>query len=212
MIAIASAPAAIARASPPRPEGTVQPRGSAAFCSVSMGRPVMVEFTVQMVGLNRELLDAFQLSILSNAVLEDLRNIIEFAPCLRHALAYHRDGPHGRAIDIYEEEFTVLSDLQIGSGTTLYVRIMHADDAAQPIGVVLPNSQVFSSFPVEPNTPVGYVSNLLTHMMFLPSAYSLAINCQAGGLVRMQTDTFSALPVHAINRELLFLVESAMTS
>ncbi len=173
----------------------------------------MVELTIQMVGLNRELLDAFPLHILSNAVIEDLRNVIEFAPCLSHALAYHRDGPHGPAIDIYEEEFTVLSDLQICSGTTLYVRIMHADDAAQPISVVLPNSQVFSSFPVEPNTPVGCVSNLLTHMMFLPSIYSLAINCgQAGGLVPMQADTFLALPVHAINREFLFLVESAMVS
>lgn len=213
MLQLETAISAITRASPPRERGLVQVRGSAAFWSVAMRRPVMISIVVRNLDVHGRLLGEQRIYIMSNAVLEDLRKVIEFAPCLQDTLAYYTSiEPGCEPIDLEREALTVLSDLHIGTNSVLYARLTETTFNARPIDVVLPGGEHFSSIPVDLYTPVGHIAALLTHMLYLPAAYSLGLDYgQDAGVVAMASDTFMSLPLHALDGQAVHLVECQMS-
>lgn len=213
MIACETAISAVTRASPPRERGLVLTRGSAAFWSVAMERPVMISLIIRNLGVHGQLLGEHKIYIMSNAVLEDLRKVIEFAPCLKDTIAYYTNiEPGCEPLDLEQEALTVLSDLHICTNSVIYTRLTESSYNARPIDVVLPGGSLFSSIPVDLHTPVGHVAALLTHLLYVPAAYSLAINCGTeGGIVQMSPDTFMSLPLHALAGQAVHLVECSMS-
>ena len=193
------------RASPKRGCFEVRPIGSAAFLAVSMQLCTLSRLCVRFVNEHGELVAQRDVFIFNNAVLDDLRKLLEFAPCLRGACAYSVDDANAAPLDLDAQALSVLSDLRICTGSTVYMRQLVSPPGAVPIGVMLPTGEAFASLPVAPSTPVGSIARLLHHMLDFPSLYSTSLDFAEGGMIELQADTFDSLPVGALQGAPLYV-------